>query len=145
MKRVLVALSLLSLGACATPVYMYPANDQARLVGSPKVEFTSYGLGAGPFKVIMPDGEVLTGRYSVISGGYTGFGTLYGSVSGSGGVASGSAFGTQSFTSNSSPAIADATGPKTTVHCEVMSNNLNGHGNGVCELQPGGARFRIQY
>lgn len=145
MKKLAVLLASASLSGCAMPIYVYPANDQARSLGNLKVELTSYGMGAGPFKVYMPDGEVLIGRYSVISGGYTGFGGLYGSVYGSGGSAAGSAFSTTSVMSNSSPAIADASGPRTTIHCEALNNTLNGHGNGACETIPGGARYRIQF
>ncbi len=121
----------------------YAANDQARALGNPKLEFTHLMGTTGAFKATMPDGEILTGRYSLLQGGAVGFGSLYATAYGSGGFASGSAFSNTSMFSMTNPAVADAQGPKSTIHCEVM-NSIGAHGNGVCETDKG-ARYRVQY
>jgi hypothetical protein len=139
-----VALAALALAGCVTHPSSFPANEQARTLGNLRVDMTIYGVGAGPVTVHMPDGETLVGRYSVNVGGVVGFGSVYGAAYGNGGYASGSAFGSSSMIAMSSPGIADATGPKTTIHCEVMNNNYTGHGNGACQTDKG-ALYRIQY
>lgn len=132
--------------ACVTHPLVVPANDAARSRGTLQVNLTQTGMGAGPFTVTMPDGEILTGRYSVNLGGSVGFGSLYGSAYGTAGSAYASGFGTSTVFAASSPAVADAVGPKgTTIHCEVMNGNYTGHGNGVCQVEPGGAIYRVQY
>lgn len=138
-------LAAMALAGCVSSVQTYAANDEARALGKLDVKITMYGTGSGPMSITMPDGEVLSGRYSIIVGGSTSYGSLYATAYGTGGVASGSAFGSSSIMSNSSPGVADAQGQTHTAHCEVMNNNISGHGNGVCEIQPGGARYRIQY
>lgn len=144
MKR-LAVLATLALSGCVTHPDVYPANEAARALGVLKVELTKTGAGSGPFVITMPDGEVLKGRYSVNVGGSMGFGSLYGSVYGTGGFASGSAFSTSSAFDMSNPAVGDAIGPKgTTAHCEVVSNSMSGHGNGVCQVS-NGAVYRVQF
>lgn len=145
LTRPLVLLAALLLSGCVTHPLAIPDNEAARTIGVLRVDLVQAGMGAGPFAVYMPDGEVLKGRYSVNLGGSVGFGQLYGSVYGSGGYASGSAFSTSTAFSMSSGAVADAIGPKgTTIHCEVVNGNYTGHGNGVCKLS-NGALYRIQY
>lgn len=135
----------LMLGGCVTHPDVYPANDAARALGVLRFELTKTGTGSGPFSITMPDGEVLKGRYSVNVGGAVGFGSLYGSVYGSGGYASGSAFSTSTMFAMSNPAVGDAIGPKgTTAHCEVISNSYSGRGNGVCQIS-NGALYRVQF
>jgi hypothetical protein len=134
----------LLLAGCVTHPSAFPANDQARALGNLRVDMTIYGTGSGPVTVYMPDGEVLRGRYSVNVGGVVGFGSVYSAAYGSGGAVAGSAVGSSSFIAVSSPATADAAGPKTTIHCEVMNNNYTGHGNGACQTEKG-ALYRIQY
>ena len=144
------AISVLALGtglllcSCVDHPIAFPANDLAQAAGNITVDATMYGAGAGPITFHMPDGESLTGRYSVLYGGSVGFGSVYGSVYGTGGSASGSAFSTMGTISRTNPAMADAAGPKTTIHCEVLLSALTGHGNGACKTLTG-ALYRVQF
>lgn len=134
----------LSLGGCVGHPMAFPANDQARAIGNLRIEIKMYGTGSGPVKVTMPDGEVLVGRYSVNVGGSMSFGSIYGSVYGAGGYVGASGYTQSTNMAVSSPGVVDASGPKTTMQCEVMNNNMTGHGNGACRLD-NGALYRIQY
>lgn len=142
----IAALMALPLGACETTVgaTLYPANDQAQQIGMLHGSFVTVGSGHGPLTLVMPDGEVLNGTYSTIPGGSSSFGSLYASVYGTGGYASGSGFGSAFSIPNASQGMADAGGPRTTLHCEYVVSNLSGHGTGACRTTQG-ALFRLQY
>jgi hypothetical protein len=51
-------------------------DDAALRDGTPKVEFTRYGLGHGPVTITMPDGEILHGEYQVSENAAVGLGWL---------------------------------------------------------------------
>jgi hypothetical protein len=84
----------------------------------------------------MPDGEYLTGRYSIMAGGGVSVASAFA------GGRSATAYGL--MMSGEGNGVADMRGPKTTAHCEFENNNMNGHGNGVCRLSSG-ALYRMQY
>ena len=116
---------------------LFPANDTAHQLGALRATLTGHGNLNGTMSLALPDGEVLTGRYSIAAGGGAGFGA----VSGSQGFASGSAF----LISAHGDGVADMIGPKgTTAHCEFANNNFSGHGSGACRLSSG-AEYRMQY
>jgi hypothetical protein len=124
---------------------LYPANETALRGGVLTAHLTRQAGSAGPVTFTMPDGEILTGRYTLFLGGSVSFGGLYSSMYSARGVATGSAFSTAFAIPSGSPAVADAVGPKgTTIHCEVYNNNWTNHGAGACEVSTG-ARYRLQY
>lgn len=124
---------------------LFPYNDNARLTGRLAAVMVGHGNLNGTISMTMPDGEVLDGRYSISAAGGIGFGTLYSSVYGTGGYATGSALGSSMMISATGYGVADMGGPKgTTAHCEFVNNNFNGHGNGACQLSTGGI-YRMQY
>jgi hypothetical protein len=92
----------------------------------------------------LPDGQVLQGRYSISHGGGFGVGSVYASVYGPRGTASGSAVGTSTFVSGEGFGEADMMSPQgTTAHCDFLNDNFNGHGHGACRLS-NGALYRMQ-
>ena len=141
----MIAILAASLSGCAGTVTLYPANDIAQKAGVITAEIKKYGMGSGPIKLTMPDGEILTGQYTVMVGGSTGFGSVYASVYGPEGARSGTGTSTMVNIPNSSPGVANAAGPKgTTVYCEFQNNNMAGHGYGACKIS-NGALYRMQY
>lgn len=67
---------------CAGTVTLYPENDIAQKTGVITAEIPNYGVGSGPIKLVMPDGEVLTGQYTVLVGGSANFGSVFASALG---------------------------------------------------------------
>jgi hypothetical protein len=125
------------LAGCASTTNLYPENDIALKCGPLKGTLMKYGVGSGPISITMPDGEVLTGQYTMNLGGAVGFGSTYG-----GGR---STFSTASVTPMGSTIEADLSGPKgTTMRCELRNNNLTARGNGECRAS-NGAAYRVQY
>ena len=55
----------LALASCTQDARVYPIDPAAAQAGIPKFEFTRQGVGHGPVKVTMPDGEILIGEYQV--------------------------------------------------------------------------------
>jgi hypothetical protein len=126
-------------------VQLYPDNDAARALGPLNGSIVGHGNLNGAITLTMPNGEILNGRYSIGAGGGVGFGSLYSSVYGTGGAATGSATTSSMFMSGSGEGMADAVGAHgTTTHCEFMNNNFNGHGHGACRMSDGSI-YRMQY
>ncbi len=93
----------------------------------------------------MPDGEVLRGEYSVVRGGAIQFGSIFESVYGPGGVATGAGTTTNYAMPGSSPGMASAFGTKgTSMDCEFYNDNVSGHGMGACRCSQG-SLYRVQY
>jgi hypothetical protein len=137
--KISIITAALALSACAITRYpqLFPDNDLARTLGPPaQFKIEGHGNLNGTAEMSMPDGEYLTGRYSIMAGGGVGVASAFG------GGQSATAYGlTMSGQGNG---VADMSGPKTTAHCEFENNNFNGHGNGVCRLSSG-ALYRMQY
>lgn len=130
---------------CAGTVTLYPANEVAQKTGVITAEITKYGVGSGPIKLSMPDGEILTGQYTVMVGGSTAYGSVFASAYGPGGMATANGTGMTMDIPNSSNGVANAAGPKgTTAYCEFQNNNMAGHGFGACKIS-NGALYRMQY
>jgi hypothetical protein len=145
-KKFVLTLALV-LGACTVErdPELFPANDAARATGPLYAHLIGHGGGNGTIALTLPSGEVLEGRYSINVGGGMGFGSLYATAYGTGGIATASGYTTGFSIPNGSPGTADMIGPRgTTAHCEFMNNNMVGHGNGACQLSTG-ALYRMQY
>jgi hypothetical protein len=147
-KRVAPALALLvGLTGCAierTP-HLYPANDIAQKTGVLSGSWVGHGHLHGTAELTMPDGEILQGEYSIVTGGSIGFGNIFSTVYGSRGFASG--IGTVSGSSISAGGEGSASlyGSKgTSMQCEFRNNNMTGHGYGACQSSIGGL-YRMQY
>jgi hypothetical protein len=138
MRGLAIVIAAACLAGCVSrDPQLYPDNDAARTLGPLTAHLEGHGTGNGTITLPLPNGEILTGRYSISFGGAVGVGSAYGS----GGFASGSAVAI----GNSGNGAADMIGPKgTTAHCDLANNNLTGHGNGACQLSSG-ALYRMQY
>lgn len=109
-----VAAGLL-LAGCSTGADVAAMNQEARNGPLPRVELRGRGFGGGPFRVTMPDGEVMEGRYSAPSTGLIMAG----------------------------PFRAQAAGPRTTMTCQ--GNWASGQGGAECTAVPGEARYQILF
>jgi hypothetical protein len=139
LRAVLAAGVLSALTACTYTRYadLYPDNDVARTLSAPlQFKIEGHGNGNGTAEMWMPDGEYLTGRYSIIAGGGVSVASAF--------VDGRSAMRYGLTMSGEGGGVADMRGPKTTAHCEFENNNMTGHGNGVCRLSSG-ALYRMQY
>lgn len=124
---------------------LYPANDLARPGGVLSAQFIDSGTGHGLIEMTLPDGEVLTGEYTVVRGGAVQFGSIFESVYGPGGVATGTGTASTYSMAGSSPGTASAFGSKgSSMDCEFYNDNVSGHGMGACRSSQG-ALYRLQY
>lgn len=115
---------------CARVGHLYPANDAAAATGILQAHFMAYGTGHGEGRITMPDGELLTGEYSLVRGGSVSFGSIFAAA---GGV-SGSATTTTYAIPGGSPGTASLFGDKgTSMQCEFYNDNFSGHGYGGCQ------------
>jgi hypothetical protein len=93
-----------------------------------------HGQLHGTITVTMPDGELLTGDYSIIP---TGGGSAL--VAGPAGLVGGDAV------SAGGNGEANMRGPNgTAMTCTFQNNNMTGHGYRTCQSSPGGA-YRLTY
>jgi hypothetical protein len=143
---IVVGASLLVAGCVvARDLELYPDNDAAHALGPLHAKIIGHGNLHGTAAMSLPNGQVLQGRYSISAGGGFGVGSVYASVYGPGGSASGSAVSTSASVSREGFGEADMMSPQgTTAHCEFVNNNFNGHGHGACRLSDG-ALYRMQY
>ena len=127
--RVWIVASVLTLCGCTVAATMTPMNEAAQALGAPQVQFQK-GLSTGSVKIVMPDGEVLTGSFSVATGG--GFATAFGAGGSASavGVSAGGNF------------FASATGPHQSIVCR--GNVSFGHGGGTCRTVQG-AEYQVQF
>jgi hypothetical protein len=124
---------------------LYPANDAAAKNGVVEARFISQGSGSGAVEIMMSDGEMVKGEYSIVRQVASGFGSIVGSVFGPDGSASASAFRGNYSIQGGSPSIASAFGSKGThMSCEFYNDTMSGHGYGACRSSVG-ALYRLQY
>ncbi len=134
-----------SLTGCSRNARLYPANDIAIAGGVLVAKFKSYGSGNGEIEISMPDGEVLNGEYSLVRGGSSSFGSLYGSVYGTGGSATITGSANSHIIPGGSQGMASLFGNKgTAMECEFINDNFSGHGNGACKTSTK-AMYRLQF
>ena len=82
---------------------------------------------------------------AIVQAGTVGFGSIYASVYGSGGSASGFATGRSSTAERGSPGMASLYGGNgTSMQCEFYNDNVTHHGYGGCRTSKD-AEFRIQF
>src|ERR1700730_7074811 len=147
---VLVTAAAIALSGCASgpqrgAVQFFPVNNEANAIGLLNGEYVTNGVGNGTINTQMPDGELLTGQYSIVQGGTVGFGNIYASVYGSGGAASGFATRRSGTVERGSPGMASLYGNKgTSMQCEFYNDNVTHHGYGGCRTSKG-AEFRLQF
>ena len=149
MSRVCILVALIALASgCITverSLTLYPDNDAAHVLGPLQAKIVGHGHLHGTISMPMPNGQVLQGRYSISADGAVAIGTLYASVYGTGGAASGSGVSTSTAVSRRGVGEADMMSPQgTTAHCEFVNDNFTGHGHGACRLSDG-AVYRMQY
>jgi len=114
-----------SCAACADQGRVYPLDDASLRAGSPKVDFTRFGLGHGPITMTMPDGEVLQGEYQVTNNEAVAVGVAGGRTATAVGVGGGR------------PVVANAIGNRGTImNCEGVID-LGGHGSLICRSNRG--------
>lgn len=132
MWRLLPLMALVAIAGCADQARIYPMDDAALKLGTPKIEFTRYGMGRGPVKITMPDGEVLQGEYQLTENAALGMGF------------SGSRSMTAVSYGSGRPVVIGAVGDRgTIINCEGAAD-LGGHGSGVCQTNKG-SKYRIMF
>ena len=139
--------ALLLIAGCviARDVQLYPDNAAAHALGPLHARIVGHGNLNGTATMGLPNGQLLEGRYSISHGGGFGVDSVYASVYGPGGSASGSAVGTSTFVSGEVFGEADMMRPQgTTAHCEFLNDNFNGHGHGAYRISDG-SLYRMQY
>ena len=148
-NRAVTAILISSLAGCSSvpqhgAVNFYPANPEANAIGVLTGEYQADGPSLGSLRAVMPDGEVLTGQYAIVSADASGFGSIYTSV----------------LTPLAAPAscTAEAVWPSararaeppcsaiagTSMECEFYNDNVFNHGYGGCRSSRG-AIFRLQF
>jgi len=99
--------------------------------------YTYNGRGRGKITGTFASGEVATGEYAVISGGSVGWGSVYASVYGPKGSASGNGTAvavTQNARREGSAILTGLNG--TVITCE-FALGFSGHGFGACQSKTG--------
>lgn len=131
----------LMLGGCTTAGNVVALSGPAADRPLPKMELLGRGFGGGPFRVTMPDGEVLNGRYVAPSGGGgVGVGTA---------VVGGQVITTTTVVGGSSGSFAaQAIGPQTSIVCQGgwcgMSASLLPGVVATCETSRN-ARYQVMF
>ena len=131
---------LLGAGAGSRIVAFSPENREATDFGPLTAYLEDKGAG-GDIWLKLGTGEILKGRFEVKAGGSVGaLGKAYG-IDRPGGAY----IGAGRPLVGGSPAFIDMKGPSgATVHCEVMNDDANVKGSGVC-LFSNGAVYRVLY
>ena len=128
-------LAFLSTGCTVTrQVHLYPLNTPGTVLQGVIV---GHGQGHGTAKLVMPDGELLSGEYSIVFGGTYGFGSILTSAgfgSAAGVSINGRGEGTASMVGDRG----------TSAQCEFLNANMTGHGSGACRLSNGHV-YRMLY
>ena len=104
-----------------------------------------HGTGSGSVSFVMPNGETMTGRYTILFGGSAGFGSVFASVYGPHGNAIGTGTASNFSINGTGNGVAEVAGDRgTSMHCEFVNNNLAGHGYGACRSNTG-SLYRLIY
>jgi hypothetical protein len=131
MKLVAAMLGLAVLSGCADSARIFPMDDAALALGTPKLDFVRQGIGRGPVTVTMPDGEMLAGEYQITENAAIGVG-----IAGAR-VATAVGYGSNRHV------VIGANGPRTILNCDGTAD-IGGHGSGVCETNHG-AHYRVMF
>jgi hypothetical protein len=87
--------------------------------------------------VTVPDGEALHGGYSIVFDGAVGFGSIFGTVYGSGGTSSVSGTSSNITVAEKGQGSASLVGVRASLQCEFLNENMTGHGYGACRSSKG--------
>jgi hypothetical protein len=136
----LLRLLVLPVFACATAactverdVHLYPLDEGTSGVAVLQGQIVGHGHGHGTMDVSMPGGEHLQGEYSIVFDGSAGFGSIFGTVYGSGGSASVSGTTADYSIAGKGEGEASLAGDRgTSMQCEFLNANFTGHGYGAC-------------
>ncbi len=108
------------------------------------MKYKRHGGGKGTLGGPLPSGEVVSGEYVTVTNMAIGWGSVYSSVAGSGGYASGSGTGTSIAAGGRRFGSAILTNDKqTVVNCEYVVG-FNGHGFGGC-TDNHGAKYKLMF
>lgn len=129
--EVAVAFVLALVGGCTDQARVFPLDEAAMSAGTPTIEFVRQGMGRGPVKVKMPDGELLEGEYQITENAAAVVGFSGARVSTAVGYGSGRGV------------VLSANGPRTIMNCEGTAD-IGGHGSGTCTTSQG-ARYRMMF
>ncbi len=173
MKTCIRLFFLIALYGCADYgsgiAHLYPTNNKDMASGALRLEYKITARYHGEFSVSMPDGEIITGEFNVLTAGTTSSGSIFSSMYGTANsrtnayasngtnYATGTAFGTASgsangygntFSSSSSDigeGLANGIGNRgTSIQCEYLNNNKSNHGYGACQTSKG-VIYKMQY
>jgi len=126
-------------------VHLYPISPLPSEPGVLQGVIVGHGQGHGTAKITMPDGEILSGEYSIVFGSSVGFGTILASVYGPGGVASVNGTSASVKIDGRGEGSASLVGDRgTSAQCEFLNANMTGHGYGACRLSKGDV-YRMLY
>jgi len=145
-KIAVVSILAFSICGCSRNASLVPSNVAAAQIGPIQAHFKAYGMGTGEVSMSLPAGETMTGRYQLDrKENIVSYNTeLLVAVFGKGTVQS-TAQQMVNGAPEWSPGTVDvASAAGTSCHCELMNNNLSGHGQGACALS-NGALFRLDY
>ena len=148
-NRAVAAILISSLAGCSSvpqhgAVNFYPANPEANAIGVLTGEYQADGPRLGSLRAVMPDGEVLTGQYAIVSADASGFGSIYTSALTPLAVP-GVVYGRSRMAERSSPCRATVFRDRgTAMECEFYNDNVFNHGYGGCRSSRG-AVFRLQF
>jgi hypothetical protein len=132
---------LLGAGTTARILALSPDNREAQDIG-PLNAYLEGQNGSGAIWLKMRDGEVLRGQFTVKVGGSFG---AYGKSRGLDRPGAAYTGRGRAIEGGGSPGFVDMKGHRgATVHCEVVNDDLNAHGNGVCRFS-NGAEYRVLY
>ena len=137
--------SLILFGCTITrEVNLYPTDNKSDITVL-HGQLQGHGELHGVANITMPNGEILSGEYSIAAGGSIGFGGIFGSVYGPGGLTSASGTSTSMAVSAEGEGSASLVGNRgTLMQCEFMNNNMFGHGYGACKITDG-STYRMMY
>lgn len=149
MNKIWTSLLVILLTGCIKSAHLYPANDAASEVGMVEIQYIAWGTGHTNVEIKMPNAEILKGETSLVRGGTIGFGTIFASVYGTDGAASGNATSTSITMPGGSPGRASVFGDQGSYgECEFFNDNWSGHGYGACKIAHKAQKdqlFRLQY
>jgi hypothetical protein len=107
--------------------------------------FRYTGSGKGPVEFTLPSGVSCSGEYVTVAGGSTGWGSVFASVYGPGGAATGTATALGGSIENKQRGSAVATCPGGRVfECEYVTSAWSAQGYGACKDNLG-QKYRLMF
>ena len=109
-----------------------------------------FDKGSRQVTVVMPNNEVLTGKYSAVSNATFSFGHAYGRATAYSGAYSSAAYGSSSYRSITSGGVSNAYAllrsnrSKLMMEMVVQYSDFNGHGYGEARTNDG-RRYKVQF